>query len=219
MRRISIAAAVLVLMGSAGIAPVVAAPWDGVYIGLQLGNTWGETDLPFGNIGSPAVTPQGELKLGSVNAGAHAGYDMPFDQFVVGALVDYNFIALEDDDNALGGDRNGLKIDSIFTVRARGGWRVTQGTLLYATVGGAWMGGSATAPAQNVDIDFSGFTYGLGAEFAVGEDATFGVEWRRFELDGEDAAFPLVGRHEEFDPDLDTVQIHLNYYFSGLFAG
>jgi len=48
--------------------------------------------------------------------------------------------------------------------------------VIYATVGGAWMDGNGTAPAESISVDFSGVVFGAGVEFAIGEDATFGIE-------------------------------------------
>lgn len=212
MRSLVLAAAAIVLSG----LPAQAEAWKGPYLGAQLGNTFGEASQPRGPIGGAFTIPQNDAKLSSVNAGAHLGYDHPLDEFVVGALVDYNFVSLEGDDSGSGGRLNGVEIDEIITLRARGGWRFSAGSMVYATGGAAWMEGEATAPLQRVDADFSGYTYGLGVEFTVGENATIGFEWRRFEFDRERVSFPAEGYDEGIDPELDTVQIHLNYYLSDL---
>lgn len=212
MRSFVLAAAAIVLSG----LPAQAEAWKGPYLGAQLGDTFGDASQPYGAVGGPFVSSQRGVKFSSVNAGAHIGYDHPFEEFVVGALVDYNFASLEGDDAGSGGDLNGVEIDEIITLRARGGWRFSAGSMVYATAGGAWMQGEATAPLQRVDADFSGYTYGLGVEFTVGENATIGFEWRRFEFDRERVSFPLEGYDEGIDPEIDTVQIHLNYYLSDL---
>lgn len=209
------------LLAAAAVAlssfPAQAEAWKGPYLGVQIGDTFGDASQPYSSpIGGPFAFSQAGVKFSSVNAGGHLGYDHPLEEFVVGALVDYNFVSLEDDDGASGGDLNGVEIDEIITLRARGGWRFSAGSMVYATAGGAWMQGEATAPLQRVDADFSGYTYGLGVEFTIGENATFGIEWRRFEFDRERVSFPLEGYDEGIDPELDTVQIHLNYYLSDL---
>ncbi len=195
-----------------------AAPWDGAYVGLQVGDTFGDASQPSGAIGGPFTSAQADVDLSALNGGAHAGFDFPiFDQFVVGVVADYNFVDLNGDDGGSGGDVNGLKIDDIITARGRAGWRFWPGSMVYGTGGGVWMSGSATAPAESVSVDFSGYTFGAGLEFAIGEDATFGLEWRRLEVDREAVAFPVNVYGEGIKPDLDTVQIHLNYYLNGLF--
>jgi len=205
-----------------------AAPWDGAYVGLQVGDAFGDADQPAATtIGGPFTSAQADADLSSLYGGAHAGFDFPIlDQFVAGILADYNFVSLKGDDGGTGpdgsdagvtADVNRLKIDDIITARARLGWRFTPGSMLYATGGGAWMSGGATAPAEAISVDFSGYTYGAGLEFAIGEDATFGIEWRRIDVDRERVSFPVTGYDIGIKPDLDTVQIHLNYYLNSLF--
>lgn len=211
MRSVLLAAAAIALSG----LPAQAEAWKGPYLGAQLGDTFGDASQPWGSVGGAFTNPQRDAKLSSVNVGGHIGYDHPLDEFVLGALVDYNFMSLEGDDGGSGGDLNGVEIDEVITLRARGGWRFSTGSMVYATAGGAWMQGEATAPFRRVDADFSGYTYGLGVEFTVGENATIGFEWRRFEFDRERVSF-APSYDEGIDPELDTVQIHLNYYLSDL---
>jgi len=107
-----------------------ATPWDGAYVGLQVGGAFGEADQPAATtIGGPFTSAQSDIDLSSLYAGAHLGFDFPvLDEFVAGILADYNFVSLDGDDGGSGGDLNGLKIDEIITVRARGGWRFQPGS-------------------------------------------------------------------------------------------
>jgi hypothetical protein len=57
-----------------------------------------------------------------------------------------------------------------------------------------------------------------GAEFAISEAMTFGVEWHRYEFDQERVAFtaPLNAYDIGIDPELDTIQVSFSYYFGDL---
>ena len=215
-RYASAAAAAFVLLGSSAIAPASAAAFDGFYFGVQVGDTWGDVSQPYGDVGGPFDSTQNGFKGSALNAGGHIGYDFLLDQFVIGAVADYNFINFEGDDAGSGGDVNGLKIDSVITARIRAGYLVLPRSLVYATAGEAWMSGGASAPTETPSADFSGYTFGLGASFAIGDDATFGVEWRRFEFDRERVSFPVNDYDEGIKPNIDTIQVSLSYYLSGL---
>ena len=212
------------------VAPASAEGFQGFFAGVQIGDTFGDADSAQSTtVGGALSLPRGDYKLSALQGGVHAGYNHQFANFVVGAVVDYNFIDVSGSDNGPGtatDDRNTLSLDSIVTLRARGGWLAWQNTLLYATAGWAWMQGdssidftvAATSTAESHGVDFSGFSYGLGAAFMIGDKTTMGFEWRHYSLDEERVSFRATNNGYDIgiEPDLDSVELTFSYHFAGM---
>lgn len=211
------------------VAPASADGFQGFFAGVQIGDTFGDADSARSTTnGGALTTAQNDYKLSALQGGVHAGYNHQFEKFVAGAVVDYNFIDVSGSDNGSGGsdDRNTLSLDSIVTLRARGGWLAWQNTMLYATAGWAWMQGdssidftvAATSTAESHGVDFSGFTYGLGAAFMIGDKTTMGFEWRHYALDEERVRFTSALNVYDIgiEPDLDTIELTFSYHFAGM---
>ncbi|MDZ4739111.1 MAG: outer membrane beta-barrel protein [Alphaproteobacteria bacterium] len=228
MRKLAaISFGALAIAGAAG--PASAEGFQGFFAGVQIGDTFGDADSAQSATNGGALSlPRGDYKLSALQGGVHAGYNHQSNNFVFGGIVDYNFIDVSGSDNGTGGsdDRNTLNLDSIVTLRARGGWLAWQSTLLYATAGWAWMEGdssidftvAATSTAESHGVDFSGFTYGLGATFMTGDRTTMGFEWRHYSLDEERVSFraALNGYDIGIEPDLDTIELTFSYHFAGM---
>lgn len=218
-------AAALMLTG----VPAEAGNFTGFYAGAQLGDTFGDASSSQNNaLGSPLTIAQADYKLSAVSGGVHAGYSHPFDQFTLGAVLDLNLMDITDSDEEASSatrDDNSLEIDRIISLSAKGGWQALPGTLLYAKAGWSWasadasiertVGASSTAETQ--DSDFSGFSYGLGASFSIADSTNLGFEWRHYSFDNEQVAFVASNNNYNlgFDPDLDTIELTVSYFFSG----
>lgn len=236
MRRIStlpITAAALAL--ALPVASASAEGFTGFYAGVQLGDTFGDADAHQSttNGGALTLTKPG-FKLSAIEGGFHAGYNHQFDNIIAGAIVDYNFYDTSDYDGEAFGDAgtdlnrdpNTVTTKSIVTLRAKGGMMVWPRTLVYATAGWAWLDAEASidethalkATAQTSSIDGSGFTYGLGTTFAMGEKTTIGFEWRHYGFGKERASFTGTNNHYDLsvDPNLDTVEINMSYFFADM---
>lgn len=240
----SVSVSALVLALSASVAPANAEGFAGFYAGLQLGGTFGDASSSQNtDYGDPLDVSQADYKLSSMSGGFHVGYSHQFDRFIAGGIFDYNILDAGASDNQasidvagddLDGDHNSLIFDTIYSFRAKGGWLATPRTLLYATAGWAWASADASVDFDNVDvtgddtgvvstsegkgITFSGFTYGLGTAFVMTDSMTIGFEWQHFSGDDDHVRFSKTGNSYElgFDPDLDTVQVNVSYYFSGM---
>jgi opacity protein-like surface antigen len=128
-------------------------------------------------------------------------------------------------------DDNSLVFDTILSLRAKGGYQVMPSTLLYATAGYAWAYADAKiertetcgtplvacSTAESQDISFAGFSYGLGASFSIADSTTLGFEWRHYSFDSDQVAFQGTNNGYDlgFDPDMDTVELSVSYFFSG----
>lgn len=224
-RSLSALATALVLTA----APAVAGDFTGFYAGVQLGDTFGDASSSQNTaLGAPLTTSQADYKLSALSGGVHAGYNHPFNEFTLGAVFDVNLMDIEDSDDETSSatrDDNSLAFDSILSLSAKGGWRALPGTLLYAKAGWSWASADASiersvgvvSTAENQDIDFSGFSYGLGASFSIAESTTLGLEWRHYSFGSEQVAFEETYNNYNlgFDPDMDTIELSVSYFFSG----
>lgn len=221
---LSALAAALMLTG----VPAEAGNFTGFYAGAQLGDTFGDASSSQNTaLGDPLITPQADYKLSALSGGVHAGYNHPFDNFTLGAVLDVNLMDITDSDEEASSatrDDNSLEIDRIISLSAKGGWLALPGTLLYAKAGYSWSSADASiersvgvvSTAETQDIDFAGFSYGLGASFTILDSTTLGFEWRHYSFDSEQVAFEATYNDYDlgFDPDMDTIELTVSYFFS-----
>lgn len=224
-RTLSALAAALMLTG----VPAVAGNFTGFYAGAQLGDTFGDASSSQNTaLGNPLTTAQADYKLSALSGGVHAGYNHPFNEFTLGAVFDVNLMDITDSDEETSSatrDDNSLEIDRILSLSAKGGWHALPGTLVYAKAGWSWASSEASiersvgvvSTAEKHDIDFSGFSYGLGASFTILESTTLGFEWRHYSFDSDQVAFESTYNDYDlgFDPDMDTIELTASYFFSG----
>ena len=230
MRKIaSLTVATVALGMMAWAGPATAGDFTGFYAGLQLGDTFGDASSSQNtSLGNPLSTSQADYKFGALSGGVHVGYNHPFNNFTLGAVLDVNLTDINDSDEETSSatrDDNRLELDRIISLSAKGGWRALPGTLLYAKAGWSWTSADASiersvgvvSTAEKHDIDFSGFTYGLGASFSIAESTTLGLEWRHYSLCSEQVAFTGTNNGYDlgFDPDMDAVELSVSYFFSG----
>ncbi len=231
------------------VACASAAGFTGFYAGVQLGDTFGDADAHQSTSNGGALTlNKPGFKLSDIQGGFHAGYNHQFDDIIAGAIVDYNFYKANDYDGEAfadtvvnhvvtdqNRDQNSVTTNSIISLRAKGGMMAWPGTLVYGTLGWAWMNADASvdfskfgkdvvtddttlATAEKRSINSSGFTYGLGTTFSMTEKTTIGFEWRHYSFGKERANFTAAGNHYDLsvDPDLDTVEINVSYFFADM---
>lgn len=169
------------------VEPIIVATapgndWTGFYAGLQYGQ--GSLDLEFENDGS--------VDAGDFDAyGVHAGYLHDFGQYVLGAELDYNRIDVDD------ADENGDLL------RLRGRLGADLGRFMpYITAGVARI----SAEDEGDDFSETGFTYGIGADFAVTNNFTIGAEYTKHN-------FSDILDTDGVDLDADLIQIRASYRF------
>lgn len=127
--------------------------------------------------------------------GVRAGWDMQFGDWVVGGVVDYSRLELQDSVTGFSTTPAAYtftrKIDDLFAVRARGGYVFGADNLVYVTGGYARAGvkqsfattnTANTFPTGGGGGDADGYQFGLGVERRVFSNMTVGVEWLRTSL-------------------------------------
>ena len=187
-----------------------------------------------------SIAPKGEL------LGLQGGYNYQTGAIVVGVEGDWQWA----DQNArscglvcsattstppFGTNASNISIDQkinwFATARARIGWTLANGTLLYATGGGAWMGinetdtfistpavGAATSVMTTVNNTKAGYAFGGGAEFRIWGNWTGKVEYLHLDVggvsvtNGPDAVRVTTNTGRIKD---DIARAGLNYHFAG----
>ncbi|MFD2236399.1 outer membrane protein [Aureimonas populi] len=210
-------------------APVVLAPvesgWTGLYLGLQGGGafnpsspdrqgiftSFGDTvaNFPAGSIsGAFGNNFDSSFDSGFVG-GAHVGYDVQFDRFVVGGILDINATDIAMSQSSFSNTPAFYTIerdlDYVATARLRAGYLITPTVLAYATGGAAYgeVGYSfttdspAATPANPAvvfkDEDHWGYSVGGGMELKITENLSFGTEYLYTNMGGGDSVTRLNG--------------------------
>lgn len=157
------------------------ADWTGFYAGLQYGQ------------GSTEASALGvSVDTGDFDAlGLHAGYLRDFGQFIAGGELSYDNVELDDFDGS--GD--------LWRLRGRAGYDMGK-FQPYVTLG--------VARLSDDDVSETGFTYGIGAEYLVANNFSFGIEYSR--TDFSDVAEDETGI-SGIDLEADLVQIRASYRF------
>jgi outer membrane immunogenic protein len=222
-------AIVLLAPGTQASEPDVGrSSWTGLYLGLQAGGAWGDTDwngpATFYGVNSFTASPDGWL------FGGHIGYNVQRGPWVIGAEVSYSGSTLRDTVVGPVGifpdDSFKTRVEDLFTATARLGY--TSGDwLVYARGGYAnaevSLSGLSGAPVAGVSFNTSdridGWTAGVGLEFKLSRNISLGVEYNYVSLNGSFStttagAVPGLGVNVDLDTDIHTVtgrlSVHLN---------
>ena len=141
------------------VAAPVAAPyvapgldWSGPYVGAQIG---------YGNVDSNGAGRNGNDWFGGVNA----GYRWDFGNWVAGTELSY------DATNIALGPVAGDELSNVLALKLQAG-REIGNSLVYGSLGAA----QANATVGGVDLRDTGFIYGVGFDYALGNLWTVGGE-------------------------------------------
>jgi outer membrane immunogenic protein len=203
LRRILLASAGAVAIAGSAVAadlpsrappPIYLPPpvftWTGLYLGGQIGYSWASdpADVVFFTPPPPPEDPF--LNLQGVIGGAHVGYNLQINQWVVGLEGSVDGTGLSSSAFDPGsGLTVGARSDVQGSIRARAGFAFDR-VLLYATGGVAFAGindhytdvsGLVTGvpgTAEGISRTRAGWTVGGGLEYAVTNNWLIGVEYR-----------------------------------------
>ncbi len=212
MRKLLLSAAATMLIAGpacaadlgvrAALAPAfIASPWDGLYIGGNVG--YGETNFD--------VTATGFGTLASVHGngvvgGFQAGYNKQYGTFVLGLETDFDLTSIE---NTTAGVST--KLPWFGTTRTRLGFLVNPALLLYGTGGVAYGRVEESVPGASVKVPGVGWTAGAGVQYAFTPQWSIGAEYLHIELDGPSENVGGISIDTKAKTDLGRAT--LNYKF------
>lgn len=240
--------ATLALLASTALAqaedPIVDTDydWSGFYIGANIGygislgnvdvSSVGPDDFPQGvidNIGDGSFETDSDGFLG----GAQIGYGWRMDQIVLGIEADAQYADFGGHSLDVGGGdgiRTSQELEFLATLRARLGYAVSEGALIYLTGGLAVGGVDLEGHLSNsgfrggddwVDSASStewGWVAGFGGEFML--DNNIGLKAEYLFVDLGDESFATRGdvsadeiTEFDFDNQFQVARIGLNWYF------
>ncbi|HEV2516030.1 MAG TPA: outer membrane beta-barrel protein [Devosia sp.] len=213
----SAAAADLIVDDPEAIAAAADYDWSGAYAGLFLGA--GNSDVRLtepGGLADPL-----DLAAGGWLAGVRAGFNAQAGMLVFGAEADLAKTWIGGDDSTTVGPNSldySYDIDWLGTVTGRLGYAAD--TLLLYAKGGLAAGGvrsTLTPPAplpapppESADAVATGWTIGLGTEFAFSENVTAGIEYDFVSLASE---LDYSSGSLDAQQDLHIVKLGVNYGF------
>lgn len=161
--------------------------WTGFYVGANVGYGWGSTnfDSPDGFVG-----------------GFQGGYNYQFgNPFVLGIEGDFAFSGI---------DGGTFSADYLSTIRARAGVAFDR-FFLYGTGGIAFTGGSLNVAGFTTDKSQTGWTLGVGGEYAIDRNWSAKAEYLYVDLGS--VTFPTVIGPMNTGFDANILRGGVNYRF------
>lgn len=235
------ASAGLLLAGAAEAADievVASHDWSGPYAGVQAGYGWGEAEanteidnnvIIVGSRSDPIDLDAGEegsIAVEGVLGGLHAGYNLQWDNLVLGVEGDAELADIDGDTDVLPDAtdpafaRQEKEYDWLASLRLRAGYAMDR-VLVYATGGLAF--GDVDMSFSLNDGSFSeqqtetafGWTVGGGVEYALTDALSLRVEYRYTDL--EDTSFSGLSEQFEadytYDNEFHAVRGGISWYF------
>ncbi len=222
--------------------PAPVATWGGCYIGGHAGGASSHFSdrVQFDDVNVPGVLPE-HLLAHSYNTHGFAGGGQGGCQWQRGIVVfglEGDWTSARQSQQAFfvesGGPdtaTTGVRLDSLWSVRARAGVTATENLYLYGTVG---VGGAnykynfnlndtdTGVAAANLSINRSGFVGGVGAEYRLWSNVIVGVDYLHYFVSNDFLlpATPFVGGVGPANGDrvnlsgVDVVRARVSYLFN-----
>ena len=203
------------------VAPVPAAvpyaiaayTWTGAYVGVQAGYGWGDSSWKFKGGGNTNPGADGFL------AGLHGGLNWQYGAMVLGVDTSWSWSDVSGSkscpNNAY---RCSVDINWTADIRGRLGYAFDR-LHVYGAAGfaGADVDSRARGPANySASKTHTGWTAGLGAEYAVTNNVILGLEWKYTDLGSEQHNLRTGGGASSparIDLSTNVVQIRASYKF------
>ncbi len=184
-------------------AAYIASPWDGLYIGGNLG--YGETSFKE-TVSVPGASASASVHGNGVVGGFQAGYNKQYGTFVLGLETDFDLTSIENTTRGLT-----TKLPWFGTTRGRFGFLVNPALLLYGTGGVAYGRIEQSVPGASTKTPGVGWAAGAGVQYAFTPQWSIGAEYLHVELDGPSANVGGISIDTKATTDLGRAT--LNYKF------
>ena len=149
----------------------IATPWDGFYIGGNLG--FGSTDFT-GTVADASSSLNGTGVLG----GFQTGYNRQFGTFVLGFETDLDLTSIKNTTEGVD-----TKLTWFGTTRTRAGVLINPSLLLYGTGGVAYGRVEESVPGASLKFPGVGWAAGAGVQYALTPQWSIGAEYLHLDLD------------------------------------
>lgn len=198
------------------LEPQVHDTWAGFYIGVNGGYGWANYRPEITGIKIPS--PFDEFKLKGWVFGGHAGYNWQVANWVLGFEVDYSGSDIDVVNSLPKGPSISAKVESFGSVRARVGYAIMPGFLLYTTGGLGLINASANAISGNMNFaaDSRSWSWvaGVGGELKLTPNIILRTEYLHF--DGGHANFAFgapISQNVLASGNIDIVRAGISYKF------
>ncbi len=185
-------------------AAYIASPWDGLYIGGNVG--YGTTSFEE-TASVPGASASVSEHASGVVGGFQAGYNKQYGTFVLGLETDFELTSISKTD-AFGIT---TKLPWFGTTRTRLGFLLNPALLLYATGGVAYGRVERSVPGASAKTPGVGWTAGAGLQYALTPQWSIGAEYLHVELDGPSGNVGGISIDTKAKTDLGRAT--LNYKF------
>jgi outer membrane immunogenic protein len=172
-------------------ATYIASPWDGLYVGGNLG--YGETSFEF-----PGISFHGNGVVG----GFQVGYNKQYGTFVLGLETDFDLTSIKTTNFGVTD-----KLPWFGTTRGRVGFLLNPAWLLYATGGVAYGRLEESGFGASVKVSGVGWAAGAGVQYALTPQWSIGAEYLHVELDH------VISGGDSIKTNTDLGRATLNYKF------
>jgi outer membrane immunogenic protein len=216
--------------------------WTGFYLGVNGGYAFDGDDkigLTFATRGtgiSVSDATVGSIDLSGIVGGVQAGYNHQIDSFVLGVVGDVQIGGLSESSSSSFADdliapageyHSSSDVDFFGTLRARMGFAFDR-IFFYGTGGLAWANADFELRGEGLGgelfrIEDSstqvGWTVGAGAEYAVHDSVTLGLEYLYVDLGSETLKSPVAGTKADLDvstnieTNFNLIRATLNWKF------
>lgn len=196
------------------IAPIAYAPfdWTGFYVGVNVGGAW--NDSKWSGFAAPSFNTNGS----GVIYGGQIGYNYQINQFVLGLEGDFNGSSVDKKNQCsnVAGSVCRTEQNWLGSIRARAGYAFDR-LLIYGTGGVAFtdydFSQTAALPQSWGSGSRTGWTAGLGVEYAITDHITAGVEWKYYDFGRKTGSGGVAPAAVRFNETENTVIAKLNYKF------
>ena len=173
--------------------------WTGFYLGIAYGYSTGWTDVS-GDSGQFDIDNSGST--GNI----YAGYNWQFGNGVFGLETDLGWGDVSGSENSVSTDLN-----SLGSIRARIGYLVAPGFLVYGTAGFAYADFDLKAAGSTESETFTGYQVGGGTELKFSEPWSLKLEYVYTDLGSE--TIDHNGTANTYAPDFHTIRAGVAYKF------
>ncbi|WDR05735.1 outer membrane beta-barrel protein [Devosia rhodophyticola] len=185
-----------------------AFTWDGFYAGGSLG-------YGFGSVTSTATGTSQQNDMRGFGGGAQAGFNFSLGGFILGGEIDGQFTNINHTQTVAGITNSSFGLDYYGTARARAGlaynqfmpfitagYAIGRGTGSYSQLGGTF------SQSQN----HSGWTAGVGVEYAASEQVSIKLEYDYTDL-GTQTYFSGAGAPTDTSFRFGAIRLGANFHF------